>query len=413
MSEEEPQQKPEGKQEPVPVRMKDWASRHKVAAWGIGAGFVALFAGAFVLWLWLRTFVSTDDAQVDGYFSSISPRVSGIVTGVHVEDNQYVHAGDVLCDIDRTDFDVAVAQAEANLAQAQALAAAQVPSVPITTVSNKTSLSTLASGVASASADVLASQRDVDSARARLVQSEAQDRLAQVDYARSSRLVSMGAVSKADLDEHTASADSAEADLRASRAILEATEKRLIERKETLEEAKDHLEEAKNNTPKQLEIQRATVESRQAAAKAAQAALDQARLNAGYTRIVAPVTGIVGRRSVNVGNHVEPGQQLLVVVQVDSLWITANFKETQLERMRTTQHARVSVDAYGTKLDGTVESLGGASGSRFSLFPPENATGNYVKVVQRLPVRINIAKNQRDYDLLRPGMSVEAKVFVR
>ncbi len=394
-------------------RIKQWRAAHPRVVWAILVGAALALIGAVALWLHLRTYVSTDDAQIDGDISSISARVSGIVTGVYVQDNQYVHAGDLLAELDRADYEVALARAEANLAQATAQTQAQLPSVPITTTTTATSRATSASDVEAATADLAAAQREVDSARARVAQAEAQDRLAHLDYQRSVQLFATRAVAQVDLDQHTASRESADAELEASRASLEAAKKHVDQQRERLRQARSRLGETVQNAPTEIDIQEANVASREASLKNAEAAVTEARLNLGYTRVVAPVNGIIGRKSVNVGNHVQPGQQLLVIVQTDRLWVTANFKETQVDDMRVGQRARVSVDAYGTDFDATVESMPGASGSRFSLFPPENATGNYVKVVQRLPVRLRLLPNQRGYQDLRPGMSVEPKVWIR
>jgi membrane fusion protein, multidrug efflux system len=394
-------------------RIRQWRAAHPRATWLIWGGLAVAVVVAVALWLHLRTYVSTDDAQIDADISSISARVSGVVTAVRVVDNQYVHAGDVLAELDPADFQVAVARAEASLAQARAQTEAQLPSLPITTTTTQTSRATSAADVEVARSELTAAERDVDSARARVAQAEAQARLAAVDYQRSVELRATNAVAQVDLDQHTAARDSANAELTAARAALESAKKRVDQHRERVAQAQSRLGETEKNAPKEVDIQAANIESRKASVKDAEAALEQAKLNLAYARIVAPVSGVVGRKSVNIGNHVTPGQQLLVIVQVDHLWVTANFKETQIHDMHPGQRARVGVDAYGVELDATVESMPGASGSRFSLFPPENATGNYVKVVQRLPVRLRILPNQRRYDELRPGMSVEPKVYIR
>jgi membrane fusion protein (multidrug efflux system) len=374
---------------------------------------VALIVGGVFLWRYMQSRVSTDDAQVDADISAISARVSGVITAVYVNDNQYVHAGDLLAELDPADLIVAVEQAEANLGQAEAQAQAQVPAVPITNVTNQTAVATGGADVADATAELAGAEHDVGSARAQLEQAEAQNKLAQIDRERSQHLFATGAVSQAELDQRTATADATAAELAAARSALESASKRVDQQRARLEQAKSRFAEARTNAPMQLDIQRATVTSRQGAVKAALAALDQAKLNLSYARIVAPVNGIVGKKSFAVGDHVQPGQQLLGIVQTDDLWVTANFKETQLRRMHPGQRARISVDAFRTTYDAAVESMPGASGARFSLFPPENATGNFVKVVQRLPVRLRFVPGQSGLDRLRPGMSVEPKVFLQ
>jgi membrane fusion protein (multidrug efflux system) len=304
-------------------------------------------------------------------------------------------------------------QAEANLAMAEAQSEAQTPAVPITVQTNKTTIATGGGDVAETSAQLAAAQKDAESARAALDKAEANNRLAQLDRQRSQNLVASGAISQADLDQKAAAAQAAQAELESARAAVQASAQKIAQQESAVSEAQSRLQEAKENAPKQVQIQQANVTSHEAQIKAAQAALDQARLNLSYTHIVAPVNGIVGKKAVNVGDHVQPGQALFAIVQTDDLWVTANFKETQLERMYPGEKVKVSVDAFPGTLTATVESLPGASGAKYSLFPPENATGNYVKVVQRLPVRIKLDKGQPGLDRLRPGMSVEPKVYVR
>ncbi|MEO8878421.1 MAG: HlyD family secretion protein, partial [Polyangiaceae bacterium] len=315
--------------------------------------------------------------------------------------------------IDSADLQVAVAQAEANLALAQAQGEAQSPSVPITEQTNKTTIATGGGDVTSTAAQLAAAEKDADSARSALAKAEAENRLAQVNRERSQNLVATGAISQADLDQKAAAAAAAEAQVASAQAAVSAATQRIAQQRSEVGQAQDRLQEAKANAPKQVQIQEANVASKSAQTKAAQAALDQANLNLSYAKIVAPVSGIVGKKSVNVGDHVGPGQPLLAIVQTDALWVTANFKETQLERMHPGERVKISVDAFPGTFDANVESMPGASGAKYSLFPPENATGNYVKVVQRLPVRLSFVKGQAGLDRLRPGMSVEPKVFVR
>jgi membrane fusion protein (multidrug efflux system) len=400
---------------PVPLkeRAKAWKAEHPRGFVAILIGLMFAALGAVALFLYMRTYESTDDAEVDGNISDLSARITGVATGVYVEDNEYVKQGQLLADIDPSDLQVAVAQAEANLALAQAQGEAQSPTVPITQQTNATTIATGGGDVASTSAQLAAATKDAESARAALDKAEANNRLAQLDRERSQNLVASGAISQADLDQKAAAAQAAAAELESARAVVQSSQQKIEQQKAAVGEAASRLHEVKENAPKQVQIQQANVASRDAQTKAAQAALDQARLNLSYARIVAPVSGIVGRKAVNVGDHVQPGQALFAIVQTDDLWVTANFKETQLERMHPGEKVNVSVDAFPGTFHATVESLPGASGAKYSLFPPENATGNYVKVVQRLPVRLKLDKDQAGLDRLRPGMSVEPKVFVR
>ncbi len=404
------------KEEPaVPLRARaaTWKGEHPKGFVAIVIGLMFAVAGAIGLFLYMRTYESTDDAEIDGNISNLSARITGVATAVYVEDNQYVKQGQLLAEIDPADLQVAVTQAEANLALAEAQGEAQTPAVPITVQQNRTTIATGGGDVAATSAQLAAAQKDSDSARAALDKAEANNRLAQIDRERSQHLVASGAISQADLDQKAAAAQAAAAELESARAAVQSATQKIAQQKSVLGEAESRLQEARANAPKQVEIQEANVASREAQIKAAQAALDQARLNLSYTRIVAPVNGIVGKKAVNVGDHVQPGQALFAVVQTDDLWVTANFKETQVERMYPGQKVKVSVDAFSGTLDATVENLPGASGAKYSLFPPENATGNYVKVVQRLPVRLKLDHGQAGLDRLRPGMSVEPKVYVR
>jgi membrane fusion protein (multidrug efflux system) len=407
------EEKPEEPAVPIKERAAKWRAEHPKGFIAILLGLMFAVAGLVVLFLYMRTYESTDDAEIDGNISSLSARITGVATAVYVEDNQYVKQGPLLAEVDPSDLQVAVAQAEANLALAEAQGEAQSPAVPITEQTNKTTIATGGGDVASTSAQLAAAEKDEESARATLDKAEANNRLAQLDRQRSQNLVASGAISQADLDQKAAAAQAAAAELEAARAAVQSSSDKIAQQKSVLAEAESRLQEARANAPKQVQIQQANVASREAQIKAAQAALDQARLNLSYTRIVAPVSGIIGKKAVNVGDHVQPGQALFAIVQTDDLWVTANFKETQLERMYPGQKVNVSVDAFPGTLHATVESLPGASGAKYSLFPPENATGNYVKVVQRLPVRLKFEKGQAGLDRLRPGMSVEPKVYVR
>jgi membrane fusion protein (multidrug efflux system) len=398
---------------PLPERARTWAAQHRRALpfLILAAGLVVIAAVA--LFIYLGSFESTDDAQVDGNISAIGARISGTVTAVHVQNNTRVDAGDPLVELDRADYRVAVAQAEANLDQALSQHEGEIPAVPITSVTTRTTIATAEKDVAGSKADLAAAERDYDAAIARLKEAQANDRIAQVEVDRSRHLVETGAVAQQDLDERQATADARAAAVSAARANVESSRRHADEARAKVAEAEARFGQAQENAPHQLTQTTAGVRAREAAVRAAQAALDQARLNLGYTHILTPVAGVVGEKSVNVGDRVQPAQELLAVVQIEDLWITANYKETQVRHVRPGQRATVRVDALGRTFHGYVESLPGATGARFSLLPPENATGNYVKVVQRLPVRIRLDPGQADLDRLRPGMSVEPRVWVR
>ena len=403
----------EGSTPPFPERVRTFSRKHRRAL-PFAAGALVLLCVAAALWLrWLATFESTDDAQVDGNISSIGSRIAGTVVAVHVEDNQRVQPGAPLVELDPADYRASLEQAEANRDEAQFEQVGEVPAIPITSVTNRTSIATTGQDVASAVADLASAQHDYDAATARLREAMANNRIAQVDLERSRHLVGAGAVAQEDFDQHEATAEARAAEVAAAQASVDSARRHVDDVRAKLGQARARLQQVTHNAPKQLEQTSASVDARDAAVRAAKAAVEQARLNLSYTSIAAPVAGIVGQKTANVGDRVQTAQALLAIVQVDDLWVTANFKETQLRNMRPGQRADVEVDALRETFHGHVETMPGASGARFSLLPPENATGNYVKVVQRLPVRIRLDPNQRDMDRLRPGMSVEPRVWLR
>ena len=365
----------------------------------VGLGLGALALVGLLWWLHARKFEDTDDAQVDGYISSISPRVPGTVVRVLVEDNQSVHPGDLLVELDTADLEVTVAQARAAVAQAEAAFAAEQPNVSITATSNRTTVQVAEDEVANAQADLEAAQRDLE-------QAEANDRFAQQQRQRATQLLASQTIPQAEFDQRATAAE-------VTRAGVAAARKHVDQRVARLQTAQARLAEARSNAPRQLISREAGLSVRQANLDLARAQLRQAQLNLGYAKVLAPVAGIVGKRSVNLGDRVQPGQQLMSLTQNGTLWVTANFRETQIEHMQPGQPASVHVDAVDRDYDGSVESFAGATGSRFSLLPPENASGNYVKVVQRIPVRITLKPGQPEVERLRPGMSAEPKVRVR
>jgi membrane fusion protein (multidrug efflux system) len=380
-------------------------------------GVVLLLALAAAFFYWRSTFVEdTDDAQVDGNLYQISSRIAGQVVKVTVDDNQTVQAGQLLAEIDPTDYQVALDQAQANLASAQAEYAQATTNVPITQVNVGTMVSTTASDV-KGSTDVIAqAEKQVEAANARVAEAKANALKAQDDVDRYTPLVQKDVISKQQYDAAVAAAAASKAAVAEAEAEVLAAQNAVASARQRLAEAEAQSDQSVKNGPGQVRVQQSRAAVAAAAIQQAQARVEQARLNLSYTRITAPVTGIVNKKSVEVGANLAAGQDLMTIIPLTDLWVTANFKETQLTHMRAGQKVTIKVDAYGgRKFSGSVTQIGGATGSMLSLFPPENATGNYVKVVQRLPVRIdftNLQQEDGDY-VLRPGLSVTPVVEVK
>ena len=369
-----------------------------------------LATGGVLYYRYAQTYETTDDAQVDGHLNGVGSRIAGVVTGVFVDENQFVKAGQLVAEIDPKDYQVAVSEAKAEVAQKQAEIQVQNPNVPITETSSETNISTSQADVATADAAVAWAERDYVASQGRLREAEANNAKAQDDVARYKGLVAKDEIARQIYDQAVSTANATAAAVDSSRAAMEASQKMVDQRRAQLAQSRSRLAEADRNAPYQVAIVRANVAAKQADAQVARTRVEQAELNLSYTKIFAPVSGVVTKRNVEVGNHVQPGQQLFLVAQLDDLWITANFKETQLHHMHPGQRVTISIDAYDQKLNGYLDSMPGATGTITSLLPPENASGNYVKVVQRLPVRIRFDKNQSGLDRLRPGMSVVPKV---
>jgi membrane fusion protein (multidrug efflux system) len=372
---------------------------------------LALLVGGFFLYRYFASYESTDDAQVDGHLMPLSARISGYVTAVNVDDNQYVQQGTVLVEIDAKDYQVALDQAQANLADAQAQAEAQNINVPLTTETTSSQVSFAQANVTDAQAGIAAAQQQSDAAKAQLAQQQANDVKAQQDLVRYKTLVDKQEISQQQYDQAVASAKASAAAVIAAQSSAAAADAQITQAKAKLAQQEANLASAET-APRQVASTRARAQSALAVVQEKQAAVEQAQLNLQYTKIVAPVNGIV-TKSVEVGMNVQPGQQLLTIVPLDDVWVTANFKETQLKYMKEGQRAEIEVDANGRTYKGTVNSIAGSSGARLSLLPPENATGNYVKVVQRVPVKIVLDPNQNSDHYLRLGMSVEPKVFLK
>jgi membrane fusion protein (multidrug efflux system) len=390
------------------------------------AGGIVLLAVIAGVWWYLNGRESTDDAEIDGHIVPISARVGGTAEEVRIDDNQVVEAGAVLVQIDPRDYRTAQARAEADYADAQAALAAAQAGVPITATTTASQVNSASASVDRAVAGTDAATRDVEGARARLASTRARLKEAQAnatltarDLERMKQLIVRDEVSQQQYDAAVAASDAARAIVESAQAsVTEATqavsmaESRQTQAGNALSQAHADLAAART-APEQVAVSKARAASAAARVLQAKAALDQANLNLAYTTVTAPVAGRVSKKNVEPGQVVQSGQPLLAIVPIEDIWITANFKETQLKNMRPGQRATVSVDAYGHSYEGHVDSIAAATGARFSLLPPENATGNYVKVVQRVPVKIVLDKSQDPGHLLRPGMSVVPTVYTR
>jgi membrane fusion protein (multidrug efflux system) len=369
------------------------------------------------LFYWHSTFTEdTDDAQVDGNLYQVSSRVSGQVVHVDVEEEQFVHQGDPIAEIDPKDYEVAVEQAKADLASADAQYVQAKANVPITNVQVSTTLATSGSDVLGSEASVEQSEAQAQAAVARVQSAKAQALKSQLDVDRYTPLVAKDVISKQQYDAAVAQATADQGALDEAKRNVKAQQDAVQMMRQRLAQSQSQENQSRKNGPKQIAVEQARAQAAEASVKQAQAKVDQAELNLSYTKITAPITGIVSRKSVAVGANLGVGQSLMTIVPLKDLWVTANFKETQLSEMKVGQDVKIEVDALGgRKFTGKVAQIGGATGSSLSLFPPENATGNYVKVVQRIPVRINFTnldKENQDY-ALRIGMSVEPVVRVK
>jgi len=390
-----------------PVRRSSRRRRNFV----ILAAIVAVLVGGVFLWRYFSSYESTDDAQADVHLYPVSARVSGYVVRVNVDDNQWVEKGTVLVEVDPKDYEVAVAQAQANLANAEATAQSLNITVPITSVNTSSQLKFAASGIEDANAGVIAAERQVTAAHAQLVEAQANDVKAQDDLHRYKLLVDKSEVAEQVYDQALAAARSSTATVAAAGANESAAEQFVHQARSRLAQADANHKYAETG-PQQVSSTRARVRAAIADVEQKRALLEQAQLNLGYTKIVAPVSGEVNK-TVVVGMNVQDGQQLLTVVPLDEVWVTANFKETQLKHMQVGQRAEIHIDSSGRTFKGHVDSIAGATGPLFSLLPPENATGNYVKIVQRIPVKIVLDPGENRDRRLRPGMNVVPDVYLK
>jgi membrane fusion protein (multidrug efflux system) len=374
------------------------------------AAVVVIVAGLF-FWRYLSSYESTDDAQADVHLYPVSARISGYVIRVTVNDNQWVNRGDVLVEMDPTDYQVALTQAQANLANAEATARSLNITVPITSVNTTSQLQFTASGIEDARAAVSAAEKQLAAAHEQVEAARANDIKAQDDLRRYKLLVDKREVAPQIYDQALAAAKSSTANVAATQASESAAQQFVQQAQSRLIQATANHASAQTG-PQQVSSTKARVQAAIADVQQKRAQVQQAELNLQYTKIVAPVSGEVNK-TVVVGLNVDAGQQLLTVVPLDQVWVTANFKETQLRHMQVGQKADIHVDSYGTTLHGHVDSIAGATGPLFSLLPPENATGNYVKIVQRVPVKIVIEPGENRDRRLRPGMNVVPDVYLR
>jgi membrane fusion protein (multidrug efflux system) len=392
------------------------------------AGVALLVAIGAGIWWWIASGrESTDDAQVDAHITPIAARVGGTVIKVPVEANQEVEAGAILVEIDKRDYEIALERARAELADAEAAALAAQAGVPITSTTASSNEVTARGGVEQADVSYLEAQQGVEVARTRLATAQARLREAAANASKASRdverlkpLLAKDEIAQQQFDATVATAaasaaasDSAEAQVKEAELGIRVAESRLAQANVGKQRASAELRTAQT-APSQIAASRARAAAADAKVRQNRAMVKQAELNLEYATVKAPVKGVVSRKSVEMGQVIQAGQPLMTVIPLDRVWVTANFKETQLERMRPGQRVTIEVDAYGGReFSGKVESLAAATGSRFSLLPPDNATGNYVKVVQRVPVRIQLDEGQDPEHLLRPGMSVVPTVYTR
>jgi membrane fusion protein (multidrug efflux system) len=387
-----------------------------VLAVGVGAG----------AWYHASGRESTDNAQVEAHITPLAARVGGAILDVSVRDNQRVAAGDVLVRIDARDYDVALARARAELADAEAAAAIAATGLPIAETTSASDIQRAAGSTASAAAASAAAAGAVDAAgarlqaaRARAVEAEATAEKARKDRDRLNGLIAKEEISQQQFDAAVASAKVAEAAVDSARAaVLEAetgvrgAESRLAESRGAVRQAQAS-QQATEVGPAQIRAARARLDAARARVAQARAAVAQAELQLEYTTVKAPVAGVVSRKSVEPGQVVQPGQALLALVSLADVWVVANFKETQLGSIHPGQRATVEIDAYDRDVEGRVESIAAATGAKFSLLPAENASGNFVKVVQRVPVKIAIPAEAAADVQMRPGMSVVVTVHIR
>ncbi len=423
MEEEKPvnEQPREEREGTVPRRQ----SRAKALLLILGGGLVVALV-AFGFWLHFRYRVSSDDAQVDGHIVPISAKISGSVLEVLVNDNQQVKAGDVLVRLDPRDYQAKVDQQKAALAVAESQVRAAGVTVPLTRETTQSGTTGMSAGLTMAEAQAqqakLAAEQagtsEISWAHSNLAAAQASNEKAQADLARMRPLVAKAEISQQDFDAFTAAAKVAEAQVKAAQDRVQSAEQAAANARAAYEAAQARVQQMRAELAqskageRQVQVSDAQVVSAMARVQEARANLEAAELNLSYTTIVAPVDGQVTKKSVEAGQILQPGQDLMALIPLKDVWVTANFKETQLAGVRPGQKAEVKVDMYGRTILGKVDSIAGGTGSRMSLLPPENATGNFVKVVERIPVKIVFDSLPADV-VLRPGMNVDATILTK
>lgn len=396
---------------PDEVPVSAYPRRRSKARWIVLGAVVLLVVTGTLLGYYLSGFESTDDAQVDVHLYPVSARISGYVEKVDVGDNQWVQRGSTLVEIDPSDYQVALARAQATLEAAEAAAKSLNIDVPVASASTSSQLQFTSSDIKDAEAAIRATEKQAAAAHARVQEAMAENVKAQDDVTRYRLLLAKEEVPKQVYDHAYAGAAADVAAVAAAEADQAAAQQAVQEAQSRLTEAQALYVNAEAG-PQRVAATRAKALSAVADVHQKEAAIEQAQLNLGYTKIVAPVTGEVTKKVV-VGLNVQPGEELLTVVPLGQVWITANFKETQLKHMRVGQKVTIILDSNGRTYKGHVDSISGGTGPIFSLLPPENATGNYVKIVQRVPVKIVLEPGENRDHQLRPGMNVEVKVYLR
>jgi membrane fusion protein (multidrug efflux system) len=378
-----------------------------------GGVVILIVLGAGFWWWQSQGYESTDDAQVDSHLNPISARVAGTIQKVYVEDNQHVEAGTPLVDLDTKDYEVTHAQLQAQYDEAVAQLRGEQPNLSITMTSNNADAATAKAEVTTAEAALAAAEHDYGNAVSQLAQAEANNGRAQSDLRRYQELIDKHEVAQSEYDQYNAAAKAQAATVAAQKESAAAAAKTVEQRRAQMTEQQFKLAQTVQNAPRQVLIRQANIQARSANLESIKAQLMQNDLNMSYCHLLAPVSGLVSQRSAELGARISSGQQLMMLVQTGDVWVTANFKETQLKKMRRGQPVTIKVDSLDKTFKGEVESMPAATGDRTSALPPENATGNFVKIVQRLPVRIKFLANQQGLQDLRPGMSVEPEVQVR
>jgi membrane fusion protein (multidrug efflux system) len=390
-----------------PVRKLRFKSRLML----IVAAIIAVIA-ATAFTLHSLHYVDTDDAAIDGNIMPISARIAGHIAEVKVVDGQQVKVGDVLAIIDPRDYQVALDQANAQLQDSRAQASGSQVNVPLVMIGTHQALDSAEAGASDSKAGILAAKHNLTGATAVVEQAKANAMKTDADLQRYADLLKHGNISQQQYDQALAAAKS-------NRAAVEYAQSSELAAGQTLNQAREKLKQAEavlktaQTAPQQVTLQVTKEQSAQAQVALRSAQAQQAELNLSYTVIRAPADGVVGQKRVQVGQNVAVGEQLLSIVPLRDVWVTANFKETQLRHMHSGQPVEIHVDTFGGQsYRGHVSYIGAASGEKFSLLPPENATGNFVKVVQRIPVRIDLEPGENSDRRLRPGMSVVPEVRI-